>query len=95
MNQQKKQFKENKIKQKNLQFENYDKIYKNFINLEKEIKKNNIHKIKKIKKKKVIEEENGHLNDKSNGSINNNNLEKNYYLGCLQVRWILSKSNNN
>ena len=94
-----KQYKDNKIKQKNLQLENYDKLYKNFINLEKEIKKNNIHKFKKDKQKKVIDDDDdeSELNEKSNGSIdnNNNNLEKKYYFGCLQVRWILSKSNNN
>ena len=90
-----KEYKENKIKQKKLQFKNYDKLYKNFINLEKNIKKINIHKINKEKKKKEKDDENEDENNEiSNGSIENNNLEKKYYLGCLDVKWILSDTKN-
>ncbi len=97
MKRQKKLFKENKLKQQQLQFQNYDKIYKNFVNLEKSIKLKNIHKINK--KKKEINNDNEEIDnenekDKSNGSIENNNLKKNYYFGCLDVKWILANNSN-
>lgn len=91
---QKKRFKQNIIKQKELEFKKNDKLYKNFVNLERIIKQNNIHKINGRKEKKEINDEENMINEKSNGSIDNSNLEKNYYFGCLDVKWILSKSNN-
>ena len=96
MKQKNKEYKENKIKKKQLQFQNYDKIYKNFENLEKKIKMNNIHdKLKKEKKKEIEnEDEDSDINEKSNGSIGDKNLEKKYYLGCLDVKMILSKNFN-
>ena len=99
MRNKKKQLKENKIKQQQLQFQNYDKIYKNFVNLEKSIKQKNIHKINEKKKERNNEEididDYENKNEKSDGSIENNNLEKNYYFGCLDVKLILSNNNSN
>ncbi len=91
---QKKRFKQNIIKQKELEFKKNDKLYRNFVNLEKIIKHNNIHKINTCKKKREINDEENMINEKSNGSIDKINLEKNYYFGCLDVKWILSNSNN-
>ena len=85
----KKEYKENQIKQKELQSQNYDKLYKNFVNLEKKIKMKNIHKKKEEKKLKDAEKE---LNEKSNGSIENIDFEKKYLLGCLDVKLILSNN---
>ena len=85
----KKEYKENQIKQNNLQFKNYDKLYKNFVDLEKKIKMKIIHKKKEAKKGKDVEKE---LNEKSNGSIENIDFEKKYFLGCLDVKLILSNN---
>ena len=85
----KKEYIENQIKQKELQFQNYDKLYNNFVNLEKKIKMKNIHKKKEEKKVKSIEIE---LNEKSNGSIENIDFEKKYLLNCLEVKLILSNN---
>ena len=84
-----KEYIENQIKQKELQFQNYDKLYNNFVNLEKKIKMKNIHKIKEEKKVKNIEKE---FNEKSNGSIENIDFEKKYLLNCLEVKLILSNN---
>ena len=85
----KKEYKENQIKQKELQSQNYDKLYKNFVNLEKKIKMKNIHKKKEEKKLKDAEKE---LNEKSNGSIENIDFEKKYLINCLDVKLILSNN---
>ena len=82
-----KDIKEKKLR--NLDF--YNKIYNNYQKLEKDIKSINItNKLKKpIKKNK---ENDYYLNEKSNGSIDNNNnkFQKIYYFGCLDVKRILS-----
>ena len=85
----KKENKENQMKQKELQSQNYDKLYKNFVNLEKKIKMKNIHKIKEEKKVKDAEKK---LNEKSNGSIENFDFEKKYFFDCLDVKLILSNN---
>ena len=81
-------------KQKKLKNLNtYQKMFDNYRKLEKEIKNINItNKLKKSEKKqnKIFLFDNN-INDISNGSIENNKLNNNYYFGCLDVKKILSK----
>ena len=82
-------------KQKKLKNLNtYQKMFDNYRKLEKEIKNINItNKLKKSEKKqnKIFFSFNNNINDISNGSIENNKLNNNYYFGCLDVKKILSK----
>ena len=94
--QKKREYLEEKMKQKQIMQDNYKKIFKNFLNLENSIRRSNNHEIKIINKKKGIKDEKKEKekNDISNGSIENKNLQKKFYLGCLDVKWILSKNIN-
>ncbi len=93
MKQKEKEYKQNKIQQKKLKFDNYNKLYKNIENLEKNIKKKNVHK-RKDDKNKEVKYVSKDLINKSNDSTDNINFKKNYYMGCLDVKWILSDNNN-
>jgi hypothetical protein len=93
MKKKEKEYKQNKIQQKKLKFDNYNKLYKNIENLEKNIKKKNVHK-RKEEKNKVVKYVSKDLINKSNDSTENLNFKKNYYMGCLDVKWILSDNNN-
>ena len=86
------EYKEKKIEKENMKLKIFSKIYNNFRNLEKKIKTKNISN--KIKKEKKLKNGEGNSivneNEKSNGSIGDD-LEKKYLVGCLEVKWILSK----
>jgi len=82
---QKKEFKENKIKKKNLVLKSMDKLIQNIKNLEKNINNKNTNRhIKKMIEKKE--------DDENKDTIDNNNFRNTYYIGCLNVRQILSKN---
>ena len=72
----------------------YKKMFKNYQNLEKEIKM--INRVNKLEEKKEKEKEikklDNNLNEKSNGSFENNKFNNNYYFGCLDVKRILKKN---
>ena len=93
MKKKEKEYKQNKIQQIKLKFDNYNKLYKNIENLEKNIKKKNVRK-RKDDSNKEVKHFSKDLTNKSDDSTENINFKKNYYMGCLDVKWILSDSNN-
>ena len=72
--------------------EKFKKIFHNYQQLEKEIKNINIIKPLEKKNAKQIKTEFANLNEISNGSIENNKFNKNFYFGCIDVKRILSKN---
>ena len=90
MKKQKTKFKKDEEEKKRNFYKTYEKIFNNYKQLEKEIKNKNIADVLKEENKK-IEKMDYNLNEKSNGSIENNKFKKNYYFGCMDVKRILSK----
>ena len=88
---QKRKIKRDKRERKDKHDRLYKKMFRNYQKLEREIK--NINIVNKLKKKEKAKGKKDYynLNDKSNGSIENNKFENKYYFGCLDVKRILSK----
>ena len=88
----KRQFQINQNEEKSKNLEKFKKIFHNYQQLEKEIKNINIIKPLEKKNAKQIKTEFANLNEISNGSIENNKFNKNFYFGCIDVKRILSKN---
>ena len=82
-------YKEDKEQKKTNKLNYFKKMFKNYQKLEKEIKKINQASKNEEKKQKEIKKLDINLNEKSNGSLENNKFNDNYYFGCLDVKRIL------
>ena len=82
-------YKEDNEQKKTNKLNYFKKMFKNYQNLEKEIKKINQASKNEEKKQKEIKKLDINLNEKSNGSLENNKFNDNYYFGCLDVKRIL------